>query len=548
MAPQKRVCREQLVFAGVLMLLSLAALSAWYVMPVYPDEIAFRQQLGRYIQDGGVVHGLYPLCVSNIKETPFLFVIPAWILSWMDLAISPIEMRIFPFATVFAAVNLAIWYAIRGINPNAAVMATTAFIGVAGSGLILARYEYVQALSLVCCLGAVHFLTSVSQRPILRYGLFVLLLTSILLSVYAHVQGILFLPLALYLAYHLIRPGLGKFRAAFMMVALLLLMAQTTITFHHSTCVGYPEIEQFWKRMTFNLDELEPVKPIHWLQAKFGKYLGSFEYKKSYVINYLPGIVDDDGWQQKSRGVLNHVIRVILLVNLLLSIFVAIGAHLFTMWRCVTQRQSRVTGGSTWLGHGQSLALLLLVVPVIFLFLYDSAQNFYRSFFLNFLSAILLTLLLSRLPLARVRTVTTLYFGLCGVVVIASLVANVWWFTGRLSAGYEGPSISVNRDWHAIGLDLKALAADCDMELSKGRIIVDDMTYDTLKNYPLIYPVTYMALSAEIVKSTMADVLNKVRPNYAIARCDSLRGGSIGYQKSRNQLCCANFIRAAPPQ
>jgi hypothetical protein len=547
MAPQRRIRQEQMAFAGVLMLLSLAALSAWYVMPIYPDEIAFRQQLGRYIQDGGVVHGLYPLCVSNIKETPLLFVIPAWILSWVDLAISPVEMRILPFATVFAAVNLAIWYAIRGINPHAAVMATTAFIGVAGSGLVLARYEYVQALSIVCCLGAVHFLTSVSQRPILRYGLFVLLLTSILLSVYAHVQGILFLPLALYLAYHLIRPGLGKLRAAFMMVALLLLMAHTTITFHHSTCVGYPEVEQFWERMTFNLDELEPVNPTYWLRAKFGKYLGSFEYKKSYVINYLPGIVDD-GWQQKSRGVLNHVIKVILLVNLLLSIFVAIGAYIFTVWQCITKCQQRVTGVSAWLSHGQSLALALLVVPVIFLFLYDSAQNFYRSFFLNFLTAILLALLLSRLPLARVRTVTTLYFGLCCVVVIASLAANIWWFTGRLSAGYEGPSISVNRDWHAIGRDLKALAADCDMELSKGRIIVDDMTYDSFKNYPLIYPVTYMALSAEIVKSTMADVLNKVRPNYAIARCDSLRGGSIGYQKSRNQLCCANFIRAAPLQ
>jgi hypothetical protein len=547
MAPEKRVRRQQVVFAGVLMLLSLAALSAWYVMPVYPDEIAFRMQLGRYIQDGGVVHGLYPLCASNIKETPLLLVIPAWILSWVDLVISPVEMRIFPFAIVFATVNLAIWYAIKGINPNAAVMATTAFIGVAGSGLVLARYEYVQALSIVCCLGAVHFLASGSQRPILRYGLFVLLLTSILLSVYAHVQGILFLPLALYLAYHLIRPALGKFRAAFMMIVLLLLMAETTITFHHSTCVGYPEIEQFWKRMTFNLDELEPVDPTHWLRTKFGKYLGSFEYKRSYVINYLPGIVDD-GWQQKSRGALNHVIKAILLVNLLLSFFVPIGAYIFTVWRCINERQQRVTGVSAWLSHGQSLALVLLVVPVIFLFLYDSAQNFYRSFFLNFLTAILLALILSRLPLAQVRTVATLYFGLCGMVVIVSLAANVWWFTGRLSAGYEGPSISINRDWHAFGLDLKALAADCDMDLSKGRIVVDDMTYDSLKNYPLIYPVTYMALSAEIVKSTMADVLNKVRPNYAIARCDSLRGGSIGYQKSRNQLCCANFLRAAPPQ
>jgi hypothetical protein len=184
------------------------------------------------------------------------------------------------------------------------------------------------------------------------------------------------------------------------------------------------------------------------------------------------------------------------------------------------------------------------VVPVIFLFLYDSSQNFYRSFFLNFLTAILLALLLSRLPLARVRTATTLYFGLCGAVVIASLAVNLAWFTGKLSAGYEGPSISVNHDWDAIGLDVKGLAADCDMDLSKGRIVVDDMTYDSLKSYPLIYPVTYMALSAGIVKSTMAEIIGQLRPNYVIARCDTLEGMSIGYQKSKDQLCCANFRSA----
>ena len=117
----------RVLLAGGLMLLSLGSLSAWYFMPIYPDEIAFRLQLGRYIQDRGVVHGLYALCASNVKETPLLFVIPAWILSSMDLTISPAEMRIFPFAIVLAAVSLAVWYALRGVSPYAAVVVTTAF-------------------------------------------------------------------------------------------------------------------------------------------------------------------------------------------------------------------------------------------------------------------------------------------------------------------------------------------------------------------------------------------------------------------------------------
>ena len=530
------------------MLLSLAALSAWYFMPLYPDEIAFRLQLGRYIQDRGMVHGLYALCLSNIKETPLLFVIPALILSWTDLAISPVEMRMLPFATVLAAVCLAVWYAVRGVSPNAAVMATTGFIGVAGSGLILARYEYVQTLNIICCLGAFHFLASGSQRTTLRYGLFTLLLTSSLLSAYAHVQGLLFLPMTLYLAYHVVHPGLGKPKATFMMVMLLLLIALTAVTFHHSTCVGYPEIEQFWARMTFNMDDPESAKLTDWLAVKSDKYLLPFQYKGNYAINYLPGITGSDGWQQSYLTILNQGIQIIVSVNLLLSLSIIMGAVIFAVGRYVKPHRLRATWVTTGLGHGQALALVLLVVPVIFLFLYDSAQNFYRSFFLNFLTAILLTLFLSRVPLGRVRTLTTLYFGLCGAVVIASFAVNVWWFTDRLRAGYEGPSISLSRDWDAIGHDVKALAADCNMDLSKGRIVVDDMTYDSLKPYSLLYPATYLALSVNLVNSTMADVINKVRPNYAIARCDTFRGMSIEFEKSRDQLCCTNFLSRTPPQ
>lgn len=534
--------RGRLLLAVAFMLLSLAALSAWYFMPIYPDEIAFRLQLGRYIQDRGVVHGLYPLCTSNVKETPLLFVIPALILSWLDLAFSPAEIRVFPFVMVMAAVFLTIWSVARGANPKAAMVATTAFIGVAGSGLVLARYEYVQVLNIVFCLGVFHFLELTSSRTYLRFGLFILLLLSSLLSIYAHVQGLLFLPLTLYLAYHLLRPALGKPRAVLLMVMLLLLVTQTTIRFHHATCTDYPEIEQFWAQMTFNLDEFKSLSMTDWLTVKFDKYLESFQYKGNYAVNYLPGIMVGESWQQNFLAVLNKSIQMILLVNLLLFIAAAIAATVIVAKRCLAQRQLSATWLPTHLGQRQALALALLALPVIFLFIYDSAQNFYRLFFLNFLISILLALLISRVSLTRIRPLAALYFYLCGAVVVASLVINVWWFTDRLRAGYEGPSISFGRDLDGIGRDVKALAKDCSMDLSKGRIVLDDMTYDSLKSFPQLYAATYMGLSVGIAKSTMGELIEKIRPNYAIARCDTLRGSSIEIHKSRNQLCCTNFL------
>ena len=537
----KGLDRERVLLAGALFLLCVAALSAWHFMPIYPDEIAFRLQLGRYIQDQGLVQGLYPLCLSNVKETPHIFVIPAWILSWLDLSFSPIEIRVLPFMVVMAAMFLVIWYAVRGINPLSAVVATTAFIGVAGSGLVLARYEYVLVLNIVTCLGVFHFLNSAASRSYLRYGLCILLLISSLLSLYTHVQGLLFLPLTLYLAYRLLDLGLGKTWAALLIVVLLITTTEAAISFNHSSCAGYPEIEQFWTRMTFDQGELASINFTDWLTGKFDKYFMSFIYKDNYAVNYLPGIKVEGGWPQNILALLNQGIQTILMVNFLLFISVFIGVLVIFLKRNIVQRKLNDKWASDEFGNLQAITLLLFAAPVIFLFIYDSAQNFYRSFVINLLIAILLTLCLSRVPLRRAKVFTGLYFFLCGIVVVGSLIINVWWFTGKLRTGYEGPSISLGRNWSGINRDVNALVKDCGMDMSKGRIVLDDLTYDSLKSYQHLYAATYMGLSVGINKTTMSAVIDKVHPNYAIARCDTLRRTSIEIQHSRNQLCCVNF-------
>jgi hypothetical protein len=526
------------------MLVSLVELAAWHFMPIYPDEIAFRLQMGRYTQDQGVLHGLYALCASNVKQTPLLFVLPAWILSWLELNLSPIDGRILPLITVLSALFLAIWFAVRRVNPAAAVVATTAFVGVAGSGLVLARYEYMQTLNIACCLGAFSFLEAPSQRAAFRYGFLALLLVSSLLSLYAHIQGLLFLPLTLYLAYRLVLPGLGKSRTALLMISLLGLMTQAAITFRHSTCAGYPEIEQFWANMTFNWSELESVNPVSWLFHKLGNYLRSFQYKGSYSIDYLPGIIVQNAWQRHSLTLLNFGVQIVLLANVLISLTVAVKASITVIKEYADRYRDKASDGKFRQAPEQMLGLALFLLPIIFLFLYDSVHAFYRSFFLNFLLAILLTLSLSRLPTTGRRLMANWYFALCGTVVLASLAVNMWWFTPRLHAGYEGPSISFNRDWAGINRDVAALAQDCNMDLRKGRIVVDDMTYESVKRYPMIYAVTYLDLQADVVKISMAEVIARVRPNYAVARCASLDGTKVGFSHRRGELCCLNFLEA----
>jgi hypothetical protein len=187
-------------------------------------------------------------------------------------------------------------------------------------------------------------------------------------------------------------------------------------------------------------------------------------------------------------------------------------------------------------------AIILFAFPLIFLFFYDAAHNFYRSFFINLLVSIMVSMILSRQPLGRLRTIAIAYFYLCGALVVASLAINVWWFSDKFNTGFEGPGMSINKDWGGIGRDVLSLAQESGIDLSKGKIIVDDMTYDSLKRYPILYPITYLNLSGNLSKLTSAEVISLIRPNYAIVRCDYLRAWNVTPQNIRNQFCAVNFL------
>jgi hypothetical protein len=535
--------KGRLIFIAILMLFSTAALFAWYYLPIYPDEIAVQLISGRYIQDHGLAQNLFHICPANARETPLLFVIPAWIYSWLCLHLSLIEMRILPFATTLAAIFLTIWFTVKGRNPAAAILATTALIGVAGSGLIIARAEYWQVLNVACCAWVFLHLESTSLRTGMRYGLAVLLLLSCLLSIYSHIQGLIFLPLSFYLIFRLVSPKTGWMCSAILLASLFIFGVITTVNFHNFSCDGYPGIEHYRENMVISIEKLKLDQFIDWLVTNITNYFQPFYFQDSYQINYLPGIQTSDSWLKNLLSGLNQSIHIILMVNLILFVCAAISASIFAIKQYVTTYKLRGTnGGAITKGLDEAHAIILFAFPLICLFFFDANHNFYRSFFINLLVVIMLTMLLSRINLGRLRAIATTYFVLCGVVVMASLAVNVWWFTDKLHAGFEGPSMSINKNWDDINRDVLSLAQDCGMDLSKGRIIVDDMTYDSLKRYPLIYPITYLYLSGSLANLTNAEVISRARPNFAIVRCDYLRFLGIPPQKTRNQFCGVNFL------
>jgi hypothetical protein len=541
-------CKQKnLLFKLALFGLSFLCLFVWRFSPIFPDEIAVRLFSGHYIQDNGISQRLFHYCSANARQTPGLFVLPAFILSELDLHFSPIDIRFFPLVITWSMIVIAIILSIRLGDSYIAVFAITGLIGVAGSGLIMARAEYLQVLNVACCLGAIYFAESHTTQLSLRLGLSIVLLLSVLISLFGHIQGLLFLPLTLYMIFLLLGDSLGKSGIAVLMLGLFFYLTFVTINFHKFSCSEHPGIVKYVEDKVFNWDKFYSLDLGEWLQQEIKKYSLSFLYKGFYQINYLPGIAVSSSFQQSMLVLLNIAVVAVLLINFSLLLYVTLFGGgvliLSTLERTGLSKKSHQIQFSL-----ETLTeVLLIALPVLFLFFYDSDRNFYRSFFINLLIAVVLAIALSRRFQNKVPRFAKIYCVLSLITVLASLFVNFCWFNERFAAGFQGPSMAVLQDWKAIKDDVEKLAADCGMDLTRGRIVLDDMTYDTLKSYPQVYPITYLHLSAILTNLKPNQVIEAIKPNYILARCDSFRSAEVDFQKSRNQLCCKNFFRVESP-
>lgn len=533
---------KTIIFMGVLILLSILALSAWLYMPIYPDEVAFQLLTGRYIPDHGIANKLFFICSTNAREIPLLFKIPALVLSWMDLHFSLVVIRILPFVTTIVAISLCFFSSAKQQNIAGAMIGLTGLIGVSGSGLIISRPEYIHLLNIVFCLWVFLKLESTSYRNTNLYIIVTLLFISCLFSIYAHLQGLIFLPLTLYLGFRAFGQTFEKGKTAVLMTAIFIFVVSTKLIFESSPCPEYPGISNLLKEMTFNLEAFESIHFMDWMVAHFRQYSEAFIYKKTYPINYLPGIDLNGGGIEITLAVINKIIRIVVLTNGILFMGIAIAAFAFIAKRYRSLFRYKKNDIATNKDLNNAFIIILFSYPLIFLFFYDSMQGFYRTFFINFLVSIMVSIVLSRKTFDRFRKILYIYCTLCCLSVLTSIFFNVWWFANKFYDGFEGPSMSIKNDWEAIDRDVMALAKACDMDLTKGKIIIDDMTYGSLKHYPSLYPLTYLQLSSAATKLSNAEILNIINPNYAIVRCGYFPTWGVVPQISLNQLCAVNFL------
>jgi hypothetical protein len=515
--------------------IAFLCLGVWALTPIFTDEIAFRQHLGRYVADQGVIYGLWEMCQSHIKAVPIALEPVAWLLAQTMRILSPLEMRILSFTAVLAVVFTTVRQTAGSRNPAARFLVLGSFVGVAGVGLIIVRHEFALELHLLSCLVAAARLARRRTGVPGDLGVTIGLVLGAALSVLAHPQGLLLLPLTSYL---LLRLAVRRFGSVGLIAgpASFVLFVPLALTWNHSVCTEHPEIEAFWRSYTFDASNLGARHLALLLFQGANVYAGTFRYAAEFPANFLPGV-------DAANGVM---IATNMLISVVIVFFVGLALCIpaVALFRC--RKSFRFRPGSVAISElfekNQPFVIAALItIPVVFLFAYDAQHNFYRNYYLNHFTSVAACLVFSSLSGRVAVRVTKVVCVIIGIAVGASLILNASLFVPRIWDGYESPvSQSVFRKSH-VAHDTEELARLCKMDLQRGRIVVDDLTQAGVFSRPVTIPVVYLKMQADLIGMSVRDAAISLKANYAILRCPNFVILGVEPQGKTGEVCCYTF-------
>jgi hypothetical protein len=515
--------------------IAFLCLGVWAPFPIFTDEIAFRQELGRVVADHGVVYGIWAMCPSNIKSVPLVLEPVAWLMAQTMRILSPLEMRVLSFTAVLAVVFTAVRQAAGGRNPAAGLLVLASFVGVAGAGLILVRYEFALELQLLSCLVAAGRLARRRTGVLRDLGAAIGLILGAALSLWSHPQGLLFLPLTSYLLARLAVRHFGSI-GLIAGVAPFVLFVPPALKLDHTVCTEHPEIEAIWQKLGFDASGLGARHLALLLSNGARDYVARFLYAPNYQTHYLPDFDPANGLLKATDMLISVVI--VFMGGLVLCIL-AVAIFRF----CKSCRFLPGRPLSEVLEKNPPLVVaVLIIIPVVFLFVYDPIHASYRVAYLNHFASVAACVVLAPLSGRFAGRVTKGACTIIGIAVGASLISNAFLFVPPELGGFETSlSWSVFRSWSEVEHDTEEVARLCKMDLQRGRIIVDDLTQAGVFSRPVTIPVMYLAAQAERIGMSVHEAAISVKANYAILRCPYFDILGVTPQGKAGEICCYTF-------
>jgi hypothetical protein len=267
-------------------------LSAWMNMPIYPDEIAIRLMGFRAIADHGLRYPAFPYRTGSYS-TPLAMLPAAYILSAVDWLAGWSFVRVIPLISLLALGAAAI-LAMR--RRTLALLLPLGFVGVAGSGLILMRPEFLLALQ-GATLFIGYWLIRTERNSTLDASWIVGSTIVGLLSIQVHPEGFVLFPITLIITGWLIVKSasktvqaLGCFAAVWIVAASF---AQWSMLASSMGCPKYPELEGSVKDLLiFGPNRWPEISSSlsRWI-SKFRNYADSFTFKEATSSTTCPDLV-----------------------------------------------------------------------------------------------------------------------------------------------------------------------------------------------------------------------------------------------------------------
>ena len=84
----------------------------------------------------------------------------------------------------------------------------------------------------------------------------------------------------------------------------------------------------------------------------------------------------------------------------------------------------------------------------------------------------------------------------------------------KIQSGQIGPSIAIDTSWESVRADVNQLKQSCNINDKTTKIMMDDMTYEALKQHSHLIPVTYFSLSASLSGGGGQKINYKLKEHY----------------------------------
>lgn len=491
----------------------------WFNVAYYQDEFVFKLITARFIQDGNPPMGIFSMCESWMSPVTYLMQFPAWIVSWWYMHVDLQIARLISSLSFALIVFAAIW---KSQNYILSLAILAAFIGISSSTIGYTRPEYLHllniALSIIIVKGFEKF-RSDFKLIVLISGFF--LLITYLLSIYSHSQAVLFLPLNLFAIYILFKE---QKKLLILFVILFSIFSYDGLKYKNETtsCVKSPALNKELLEHTHRFSDLPKVIFEGKIFDQSKLYIEKFIYKSNFQSRHLPSWTPTDLAYR-----LNIVIILCVTGTLIYGFFIALFVTI-NLFKLRKHHSYKLASKSIQLN--KYLLILFLLIPILFLFVINTDQNFYRNFFVHLIITISIVLYFQiENANTKLQKLHTFWLGIVFFTALTSTYINIVSIRPLLN----GQKDAYGANWNEVTKKL-SIETSCQLDFSKGRILTDAYAYESIKKYPYIYPTEYIFFQSRKTQTSPTRIAKSMNMQGMIYACNT---------NGKLNLCCKTFSK-----